>query len=215
MKKFAMLLAAGVIALGASAQAAPVESVTYAVVTVPVVNGHNFIGISVAPIDGTADSFATILGVSGNTEVSQYAGSGYTDTTAGEVTANLGSAVLYDYSGVATNIYEVGIAQGATATVALSTGFTLVANPFAEAWTPDQTDLNLNSYKRWGAKANKIHIWDATAEGWVTVWYKAGTGWVNKVSGDDVPTIGAGQAVLIEKGDDNNASVVTFSHPAP
>ena len=208
MKKFAMLLAAGVIALGASAQAAPVESVTYAVITVPVAAGNNFIGVSVAPIDGTADSFAEVLGVEGTTPVKLYSGSGYTDTTAGQVTANPGTAVFYNNAGDASTIYEVGVAQTATASVSLNTGFTLVANPFAEAWAPTATSLSEGSNKRYGANANKIHVWNGT--GWTTVWFKTGTGW-QVYGGGDIPSIGAAQAVLIEKGGANTATAVTFT----
>lgn len=208
MKKFAMLLAAGVIALGASAQAADVESVTYAVITVPVAAGNNFIGVSVAPIDGTADSFADILGVDGETPVKLYSGSGYTDTSAGKVTADPGTAVYYENKGSASTIYEVGVAQTATASVSLNSGFTLVANPFAEAWAPSATSLDVGSYKRYGAKVNKIHMWNGT--GWTTVWYKDGTGW-QVYGGGDMPSFGAGQAVLIEKPIANTATTVTFT----
>ena len=207
MKKFAMLLAAGVIALGASAQAADVQSVTYAVITVPVAAGNNFIGVSVAPIDGTADTFADILGVDGTTPVKLYSGSGYTDTTAGQVTANPGTAVYYD-AGSASTIYEVGVAQTATASVSLNTGFTLVANPFAEGWAPTATSLSEGSNKRYGANANKIHVWNGT--GWTTVWFKTGTGW-QVYGGGEMPSIGAAQAVLVEKGGANTATAVTFT----
>ena len=213
MKKFAMLLAAGVIALGASAQAAPVESVTYAVITVPIASGYNFIGVSVAPIDGTADTFADILGVPGDTEVSEYTGDTYEATTADKVTANLGCAVLYS-NDVAKTIYEVGVAQTVTTSVDLVGTYTLVASPFADAWSPSDTSLDEGSYSRWGAKANKIHVWNGT--GWETWWYKAGK---NGAAGEwkckdttitDEPPIGAAQAVLIEKGSANSATSVTF-----
>ena len=49
MKKIATMLAAGVVALGASAQAAEVSSTEYALITIPMVQGasaYNLVGIS-------------------------------------------------------------------------------------------------------------------------------------------------------------------------
>ena len=219
MKKFAMMLAAGVVAFGASAQAASVESTTYAVITVPIVSGYNFIGVGVTPLDGTADTFADILGIADTDEVSVYSGTSYDSYMAGEVTANLGSAVLYDNTnGDAGTVYEVGIApsEAASASVALSGTYTLVSSPFAAAWAPANTSLSDGSFNRFGAKANQIHIW--TGSGWQTWWYKTGTGtgtgWKCKdttVTG--TPTIGAGQAVLVQKGSANTAEAVTFAAP--
>lgn len=219
MKKFAMMLAAGVVAFGASAQAASVESTTYAVITVPIASGYNFIGAGVTPLDGTADTFAQILGVGGDTAVKVYTGSGYSSTTAGQVTADLGTAVFYDNTnGEASTIYEIGVAssEASSAIVDLSTGagtYTLVSSPFAAAWSPDDaTSLESNSFNRFGTKANQIHIWVNGA--WQTWWYKTGTGWKCKTATiTDQPTIGAGQAVLVQKGSANSATTLTFAAP--
>ena len=218
MKKFAMLLAAGVIALGASAQAADVESVTYAVITVPVAAGNNFIGVSVTPINNQNDTYATLLGIAGTDDVLVYNGVDYDATDAADVTATPGSAVIYNNMGAAKTIYEVGVAVSGTGVVPLDEGFTLVANPFAEAWNPDRTSLSTGSSSRFGAKANQIHIWDSTLNdgqgGWDTWWYKANTGWKSKANptSTTLPIIGAAQAVLIQKGTGSEAPAsVTFT----
>ena len=216
MKKFAMLLAAGVIALGASAQAASVESVTYAVITVPIVgnNGYNFIGAAVTPISGT---YADDIFGDGEMPVLKYTGSTYVDTTAGAALRHLGEAVVYTNAVEATYFYEVGIAtNSATATVGIGSGFTLVCSPFASAWTLSNTSLDSGSNNRYGAKANKVHIWRNGA--WQTWWYKgntadAGTWKCVDTTITDPPTIGAGEAVLIERGSANTATTVTFTAP--
>lgn len=214
MNKLACMLAAGVLAAGASAQAAEVYSPEYAVITVPVTTGNNLIGISVAA-DATPIT-SVVNGIDPAAEVKIYNGgsenNGYTTGTASSFAVSNGDAVWFE-AGEAGTFYELGqtVTAAASGTIAAVGSLTPVATPYASAWPLSSLTFSTAGSTRRG-NANKIHVWNGN--GYDMFWYKNGTGWMSDSVGVDVPdTIPAGKGVFVELGNGATSGTVTFAVP--
>lgn len=198
MKKFAMLLAAGVIALGASAQAASVPSTdTYAVITIPVVVGDNLIGVSVLPMDPNETepvlTDLTTLTESKSVKGLNATGTGYgNDTYANVADATRGKVYWYT-SATATNIYEFGIAPSSPTEVSLPADLTMSVVSVPSAWTFADISGTFTGGTR-PSKADKIHVWNPVSQGYVAYWYKTGSGWVKYSDGSSAEKVSVGPA---------------------
>ena len=211
MKKFAMLLAAGVIAFGASAQAASVASTdTYAVITIPVVAGDNLIGVSVDPLAANATLSAYLPSVD---SVKVADEGGYVTTNATQFVPGPGDAFWYNAKGDG-KLYEIGKDRSTAATVPLA-GATLVATGKTTDWTPSAINsvFGVNSGVSANKYANMINIWDPTTSKYIQLWYRANTGWFNRANGqrvDETYKIHPGQGVILRPGFANEATSVSL-----
>ena len=228
MKKIATMLAAGVVALGASAQADQVESTEYALITIPVVKGasaYNLVGISVDPI-GESSTLETVFGTSLNSSAIVQTESSATGQEPGNVPAVKGRSVWIKNATV-DYVYELGLApsESGTATVATTAGGTLamVATPFASTWSLSDLDLQKDgaSVLASGAGTNprtadKVSIWKAESNKYYDYVYIGGR-WqaANKATPADLPTIHPGEGVFVKlcSSREGNADV-TVSAPA-
>lgn len=210
MKKLACMLAAGVVALGASAQAAEVYSDEYAVITIPVAAGNNLIGISV---EADSTPITTVLsGLDSAAEVKIYNGSGYTTGTASGFSVTSGDAVWFDATEAET-FYELGktVTDPEAGVVEAVGALTPVANPYSASWSLDDLTFSTAGAKRRG-DSNKVYLWNGT--GYDLFWYKNGTGWVSDSDVVSVPaSIGAAQGVFVELGNGATSGTVTFAVP--
>lgn len=200
MKKTALLCAAALVAFGVSAQANEAVGATQVIITIPVVAGENCIGISVAREDAD-DNVADALGLADATPLHDPG-----ETRADAVSATPGVAFFY-YASADGTLYQKGIeSSSATITVPAQT-LTLLASPKAEAWKlSDVTGLETDSYKMPTAKANWVYVWDTEAQGYKKYWYdSAKSAWKlygsnELLTGNNVPTVGAGQGVYVKLG---------------
>lgn len=218
MKKAIAALAAGVFAVGVSAQAAEVESAEYAVITIPVTEGYNLIGISVEASNASLAS--VISGLSSTAAVKTYTGSGYSDSTVGALSVSKGDSFFVNASS-ATNAYEIGVAPSESAAVekTLSTKMAVVAPPFADEWSLNDLTFSTAGGNRF-AVANQVHVWNGT--GYDVYWYKkttSGGSWKNKVSANSVPdSFGAGQSFFVVLGNGTSTApesgTLTFAAPS-
>lgn len=201
MKKFAMLLAAGVIALGASAQAASVASAdTYAVITIPVYPGNNLIGVSVLPmadVQSPVLTDVTTLAKSQSVKGINAAGTDYTnDEYANVANAEVGDVYWYT-SAVATNLYEFGKEPDSATSVSLS-GLDMAVVTVPSAWTFADVEGTFTGGSR-PSKADKIHVWNPQSQGYDAYW-KTGSGWVKYADGTSASSVtnGAAQGFFFE-----------------
>lgn len=214
MKKFAMLLAAGVVAFGVSAQAAQVASAdTYAVITVPIYPGNNLIGVSVLPmadVQSPVLTDVTTLAASKTVKGINAAGTDYTAATYANVAdAEVGDVYWYT-SAVATNLYEFGKEPDSATSISL-TGLDLAVVTVPSAWTFADVEGNFTAGTR-PSKADKIHVWNPELQGYVEYFYQTGVGWSNwdKTSAADVP-VGAAQGFFFEVRDTTKTPTATIN----
>lgn len=227
MKKIATMLAAGVVALGASAQADQVESTEYAVITIPMVRGasaYNLVGISVDPI-GDNPTLATVFGGSLNSSAIVQTTSSATGKEPEQVPAVKGQAVWVKNASV-ENIYEIGLApaESGVVDVDLAANPASVVTPFADAWSLADLDVQEGGTSVLAAEAvtnprtaDKVSIWNPESNTYHNYVYIKGTGWkaADRGTPSQLPTIGAGRGVFVKLCTSRKSvSSVTFKAPA-
>jgi hypothetical protein len=206
MKKIATLFAVGVVALGASAQAAEVPSDEYAVITIPLVEGanaYNLVGVSVVPTVANATVADVFTGLNGSASIQTY--NNGESLTPAEVSVSLGQAVWISNVGSAnTTVYTLGVVppEADDVTTDCDNNPAPVVSPFAAAWTPADTDLDSDS-STIRAQANKISIWQPALSKYFEYIYIPNNGWIaaNRwtptYNDANPPTIGAGQGAFV------------------
>lgn len=224
MKKIATLFAVGVVALGASAQAAEVRSDEYAVITIQLTEGesaYNLVGVSVIPTVANATVEDMFTGLNSTASVQTYNNSD--GKTPAEVPVSLGQAVWISNVGSAnTTVYMLGRApsEANASTIECDNNPAPVVSPFAAAWTPTDTDLDLES-STIRARANKISIWQPALSKYFEYIYIPNNGWIaaNRwtpaYNAATPPTIGAGQGAFVTfSSARSEEKEVTFSAPS-
>lgn len=202
MKKIATMLAAGVVALGASAQAAEVSSTEYALITIPVVAGDNLIGVSVIADDAHASDLFT--GIATSDDIKLYTGDNESPYTSGKANAlplDTGDAFWYR-AGADGNLYELGAAPSESGTFSYTvSGIAPISAKFSAPWSIDNAAVGESTFKATSGNkkstANKIHFWNGS--GYTTYWYKntgseATSGW----KPENPPRVKAGEGVMVE-----------------
>lgn len=219
MKLTKILAAAAVVAIGATAQAGERASDTYCVITLPVVAGYNFYGISVGVSDGAkwsdvitfADGDTTSLiinGVSGKTAAESAAQGAYAWYQTDQTAAN--------YQG--GKVYQFGKDISAE-----SQSLTVI--PGAPAYFVSKKDLTLASFEALqeysgkvnGSKASRLSVWNPTTQTYDQYFYRkvtdpAKAGWyLGSVKQEASLTIPAGTPIYVQVGTTAPAAGVALS----
>ena len=207
MKLTKILAAAAVVAIGATAQAGERASDTYCVITLPVFAGYNLYGVSVAPVEGAATNWNSVI---------KNLPSGANLTSEGTlVSATSDNVEQLDWvwfnADADGSLYEFGLdasteSQSITVTKGAPAFYVFKKDTLTLA---SFSGLQTYSGKANGAKASRISIWNATKQGYdqywyrntgdakTSAWYNTKTGKVDEPSSVPVPV---GTAVYIQVG---------------